>query len=65
MAIVPKFSPAPRLPAAPPHQLGIAFDSVAIRGMSQAERARVLTHLTNLLMLAAAVSVQETADDGR
>lgn len=34
-------------------QLSIAFDSLPLHAMSPSERAKVLTHLANLLMLAA------------
>lgn len=36
-----------------PQQLSIAFDSIPLQAMSSSERAKVLMHLANLLMLAA------------
>ena len=47
-------------------QLRMAFDSNALRGLSVAERARAITHLANLLLLAAgATTAQERDDDNQ
>ncbi|MDW3688407.1 hypothetical protein RA280_43115 [Cupriavidus sp. CV2] len=52
----------PPLPAAP-RQISLAFDSAQLCGMSPSQRARALTHLANLLMLAAGYAVKEASDD--
>lgn len=52
-------SPSPALP----QQMLIAFDSMRLRGLSAAERMKVLTHLSYLLMLAAGVASKEDNDE--
>jgi hypothetical protein len=46
-------------------QLRIAFDSIRLRGMSAAERARVLAQLATLLMQAAGAAREERDDEQR
>jgi hypothetical protein len=58
--------PVPTAPRSLPttvRQLSIAFDSIPLRAMSPTERARVLTQLARLLMLAAGVVKAERDDD--
>lgn len=43
----------------PPRQINIAFESRWLQGLSAPERLRALTHLTNLLMLAAGLAIEE------
>ncbi|MEE3507600.1 MULTISPECIES: hypothetical protein [unclassified Pseudomonas] len=51
-----------RLPSTPQRQISIAFEAVELRGISQAQRTKILAHLTNLLMLAA-TGVTKGGDD--
>ena len=46
-------------------QSSLAFTSVQLSGMDPSERARALSCLTNLLMLAAGGADQEANDDQR
>jgi hypothetical protein len=46
-------------------QSSLAFTSVQLSGMNPSERARALSCLTNLLMLAAGGAGQEANDDQR
>lgn len=43
----------------PPRQINIAFESRRLQGLTAPERLRALTHLTNLLMLAAGLVIEE------
>ena len=52
-----------QLPAVAPHQISLAFTSVQLAGMNPSQRARALSCLTNLLMLAAGGAGQEASDD--
>lgn len=52
------------LPPAEPRQMSIVFESNGLRGLSPAERTKVLMNLAHVLMLAAGVVVEE-ADDER
>ena len=63
---------SPRAPAMPmlppptqPQQLSIAFDALLRRGITPAERARVLTHRASLLLLAAGAETGEPDDGDR
>jgi hypothetical protein len=49
--------------AVTPRQSSLAFTSVQLSGMTQLQRARALSCLTNLLMLAAGGAEQEASDD--
>ena len=51
--------------AVTPHQSSLAFTSVQLSGMNPLQRARALSCLTNLLMLAAGNADQEANDDQR
>ena len=46
-----------------PHQSSLAFTSVQLSGMNASQRARALSCLANLLMLAAGSVGQEASDD--
>jgi hypothetical protein len=45
------------------HQISLAFTSVQLSGMNPSQRARALSCLANLLMLAAGGAGQEANDD--
>jgi hypothetical protein len=49
----------------PPRQLGMALDSLELRGLRAAERGAVISRLARLLMEAAGVAIEESGDDGR
>ena len=51
------------LPPAKPRQMSIVFESKGLRGLSIAERTKVLVNLAHLLMLAAEVVVEEDDDE--
>jgi len=51
--------------AVTPRQSSLAFTSVQLSGMNPLQRARALSCLTNLLMLAAGNADQEANDDQR
>jgi hypothetical protein len=63
MIKLPRQGPTPLLLPTAPRQLSIAFESIWLRGISQSERAKVLTHLASLLILAAGVADKESDDD--
>jgi hypothetical protein len=46
-------------------QLSMAFDSPLLQGMTAAERANVLTHLTQLLLQAAGIQTEGNDDEER
>jgi hypothetical protein len=46
-------------PPTEPRQMSIVFESNGLRGLSTAERTKVLMDLAHLLMLAAGVVVEE------
>jgi len=46
-------------------QSSLAFTSIQLSGMNPSERARALSCLTNLLMLAGGSAAQEANDDQR
>jgi hypothetical protein len=50
-------------PSAEPRQMSIVFESNGLRGLSTAERTKVLMNLAHLLMLAAGVVVEENDDE--
>ena len=50
-------------PSAEPRQMSIVFESNGLRGLSPAERRKVLMDLSHLLMLAAGVLVEENDDE--
>jgi hypothetical protein len=52
-------------PPSKSRQMSIALESTGTRGLSEPERAKVLTHLANLLLLAAGVvsAGEEEADE--
>ena len=49
--------------SAAPHQSSLAFTSVQLSGMNSLQRARALSCVANLLMLAAGCAAQEANDD--
>jgi hypothetical protein len=49
----------------PIRQLNMALDSMALIGISPAERGAVIVRLVRLLMEAAGVEIEESGDDGR
>jgi len=49
--------------AVTPRQISLAFTSVQLSGMNPSQRARALSCLTNLLMLAAGGADREVSDD--
>ena len=49
-------------PPVPPRQMIITFESSVLQ-LTDPERAKVLTHLTHLLLLAAGVAVEENNDE--
>ncbi len=51
--------------AVTPRQSNLAFTSVQLSGMNPSQRARALSCLINLLMLAADGADQEAGDDQR
>jgi len=53
------------IPAAPPRQISIAFESRWLQGLTPSERLRALTHLANLLMLAAGLAIEESSHESR
>jgi hypothetical protein len=48
-----------------PRQIGIVFESRCLQGLTSAERRRVLTHLTNLLMQAAGLTSEGSSHESR
>ena len=50
-------------PCAEPRQMSIVFESNGLRGLSTAERTKVLMNLAHLLRLAAGVVVEENNDE--
>jgi len=52
-------------PAPAPRQLGLALDSVTLRGLSPPERTVIIVRLARLLLEAAAVPMRERDDDRR
>jgi hypothetical protein len=48
----------------PIRQLNMALDSMALIGISPAERGAVIVRLVRLLMEAAGVEIEESGDDG-
>jgi hypothetical protein len=64
MAHLPRPVPATRLllPTTP-HQLRIAFETIPLRGIPQAERIKVIAHLANILLQAAGAPTGEHDDD--
>ena len=53
------------LSAPPVRQISIAFESRCIQGLTPSERLRALTHLANLLMLAAGFTIEERNHEPR
>ena len=49
-------------PPVPPRQMIITFESDVLQ-LTDPERAKALTHLTHLLLLAAGVAVEENNDE--
>jgi len=49
----------------PPQQINIAFESISLQGLTSPERLRALTHLANLLMLAAGLAIEERSHESR
>jgi hypothetical protein len=64
MTNLPRPIGAPRLslPIAS-RQLSIAFETILIRGIPQAERAKIITHLANVLLQAAGAATGDGNDD--
>jgi hypothetical protein len=52
-------------PAPAPRQLGLALDSVKLRGISPPERAVIIVRLARMLLEAAAVPMRERDDERR
>jgi hypothetical protein len=48
-----------------PRQLAMALDSLAMKGISAAERNAVISRLALMLMEAAGIEHEEAGDDGR
>jgi len=48
-----------------PCQIGIAFESRWLQGLTSAERRKALTHLANLLMQAAGLTLEESRHEPR
>jgi transcriptional regulator with XRE-family HTH domain len=48
-----------------PRQIGIAFESRYLQGLTSTERRRVLTHLANLLTQAAGLTPKESSHEPR
>lgn len=48
-----------------PRQINIVFESRWLHGLTAQERLRALTHLTNLLLLAAGLAVEEHSHESR
>ncbi len=65
MAQSRKISPEALSHAAMPRQISIAFESRWLQGLTSSERSRALTHLANLLMLAAGLTVEERSHESR
>jgi hypothetical protein len=65
MAKSPKPIAVPLLPPPQPHQLSIVFGPILLQEITPADRARVLTHLASLLLLAAGVEPGEVEDGER
>ena len=55
----------PTMSFKPIRQLNMALDSMALLGISPAERGAVIARLMRLLMEAAGVEIEESGDDGR
>ena len=55
----------PQMPTVTPRQSSLAFTSVQLSGMNLLQRARALSCLANLLMMAAGGADQEASDDQR
>lgn len=51
--------------SAQPRQISIAFESRCIQGLTPPERLRALTHLANLLVLAAGLTIEERNHEPR
>jgi len=54
-----------QVPAVTPRQSSLAFTSIQLSGMDPSQRARALSCLASLLMLAAGGADQEANDDQR
>jgi hypothetical protein len=52
------------LPPVQHEQISLAFESMGLRGMTNAERTKAIVRLSHLLMQAAGVAGKES-DDGR
>jgi hypothetical protein len=57
------FSKKLLLQAQLPRQMGIAFESTSLQGLTFAERWRVLTYLANLLIQAAGLTPEESGHE--
>ncbi|MCE3250978.1 MAG: hypothetical protein K0R41_4803 [Geminicoccaceae bacterium] len=57
--------PSPPKPSRVPRQLGMALDTVKLRGLSPTERGRALALLARLLLEAAGAGTAGERDDGR
>jgi hypothetical protein len=64
MANLPRPVPATRLllPTTP-NQLSIAFETIPLREIPQAERTKVIAHLAKILLQAAGAAMGERDDD--
>lgn len=52
-----------RLQSTPQRQISIAFEAVELRGLSQAQRTKILTHLATLLIQAATGAIKGSDDE--
>ena len=59
----PRKTPMIVPPQAQPRQFNIAFESSGLLGLTSAERMNALTHLADLLMLAAGVVAVDHDDE--
>jgi hypothetical protein len=52
-----------RVPPAASRQLSIAFETIPVREIPQTERAKIVTHLANILLQAASAATGDGNDD--
>jgi hypothetical protein len=51
--------------AMPPQQISMMFESRRLQGLTPGERTKVLSHLANILTLAAGIAIEEDGDELR
>jgi hypothetical protein len=65
MTNLPRPIAATRLPfPTASRQLSIVFETIPLRGIPQTERAKITTHLANILLQAAGAVTEGHDDDG-